>query len=250
MTLGNLGADGPGPGATRRGPRCILTEALAVLRAAGDTWAPTWTLCGLAGLALRRGDVAGAVAAAREATTLLATHNDLTVLAEVLVTVGAIAAVQGQAETAARLFGAEAALREVAGPRMFRGLQPDRERAIAAARAALGEAAFAEAWAEGRAWSVARAAAEAETALGAPRTADRCRLRRARCRRAPPSPGCRRARSRCCAWSWPGRRRRRSRRRSSSARAPSPTHLTNVFAKLGVANRAEAVAWAVRNGLA
>ncbi len=27
-------------------------------------------------------------------------------------------------------------------------------------------------------------------------------------------------------------------------------HLTNIFAKLGVANRAEAVAWAVRNGLA
>jgi DNA-binding CsgD family transcriptional regulator len=28
------------------------------------------------------------------------------------------------------------------------------------------------------------------------------------------------------------------------------THLTNIFAKLGVANRAEAVAWAVRTGLA
>ncbi len=192
-----------------------------MLRAAGDTWAPTWTLCGLAGLALRRGDAAGAVAAMREATTLLATHNDLTVLAEILVTVGAIAAVQGQAETAARLFGAEAALREMAGPRMFRGLQPDRERAIAAARATLGEAAFAGAWAEGRAWSVARAAAEADTAL-ARLDADRRRRREARCRRTPPSPGCRRARSRCCAWSWPGRRRRRSRRRSSSARAPSP----------------------------
>src|SRR5262249_19367859 len=132
-----------------------LQEAIVVQRAAGDTWVPTWARSGLAGLALRRGDLPGAIVAARQATTLGGTHNDLTVAAEVLLTVCAIAAFQRQAETAARLFGAEAALREVAGSRFYRGLEPDRERAIAATRSTLGEAAFAEAWAEGRTWSMA-----------------------------------------------------------------------------------------------
>ena len=61
----------------------------------------------------------------------------------------------GQAERAARLCGAAEALREAIGapvPR-YRGQY---ERAIALARATLGEQAFAAAWAAGRALSLAR----------------------------------------------------------------------------------------------
>jgi DNA-binding CsgD family transcriptional regulator len=188
------------------------------------------------------------VAAAREATTLVGTHNDLTVLAEVLVTVGAIAAVQRQAETAARLFGAEAALREVAGARFYRGLQSDLERAAAAARIALGEAAFAEAWAEGRTWSTARAVAEGESAL--------VLLERESVSRAEGS-----LTASAVAAGLSPREVEVLRLVVTGMATPeiaaalfvSPrtvqTHLTNVYGKLGVVNRAEAVAWAVRNGL-
>ena len=209
---------------------------------------PTWTLCGMAGVALRRGDLAGAIAAMREATTLLATHNDPTVLAEILATIGAIAAAQGQSETVARLFGAEAALREVAGPTMCRGLQSDRERAIASARATLGETAFAGAWAEGRAWSRALAAAGAKTAL--------VLLERGQ---APPAWGPLAANA--AAGLSPREVEVLSLVVAGKATPEiaatlfvSPrtvqTHLTNVYGKLGVVNRAEAVAWEVRNGLA
>jgi DNA-binding CsgD family transcriptional regulator len=248
MTLGNLGSIALSQGNEARA-EMHFKEAIAVQRAAGDTWVPAWAHCGLAGLALRRGDLPGAIAAAREAMTLVGTHNDLTVVAEVLVTVGAIAAVRGQAETAARLFGAEAALREMAGPRMVRALQTDREGSTSTAHAALGDSAFAGAWAEGRAWSMARAKAEAESALGL--------LERGS---ASPSEGSLAADATVAGLS--PREVEVLRLVVAGKATPeiaatlfvSPrtvqTHLTNVYGKLGVANRAEAVAWAVRNGLA
>jgi non-specific serine/threonine protein kinase len=247
VTLSNLGMATLARGAEARAA-ALLAEALALLRAAGDTWAPTWTLCGVAGLALRRGDPTGAVAAMREATTLLATHNDPTVLAEILVTVGAIAAVQRQAETAVRLFGAEAALRVVAGSPMCRGLQPDRERAIATARAALGEATFAGAWAEGRAWSRAHAAAEAETALS---LLERGQVSPAE---GPPSANVAAGLSprevEVLSLVVAGKATPEIAATLFVSPRTVQTHLTNVYGKLGVVNRAEAVAWAVRNGLA
>jgi DNA-binding CsgD family transcriptional regulator len=188
----------------------------------------------------------------RDAMPLVASHTDLTATAEVLVTVGAVATTYGHAVTAVRLFGAEAALREVAGPRMYRGLQTDRERAIAAARDAVGEPAFAQAWAEGRAWSVTRAMAEAHAAL---------------VRLAPESAS---ATSATLSLAMPSAAvagltpREAEVLRLVAAGQSTPeiaealfvssrtisTHLTNIYGKLDVANRAEAVAYAVRHGLA
>ena len=65
---------------------------------------------------------------------------------------GIVAALAGQAERAARLCGAAEALRETIGAPVPRH-RGQYERAIAAARATLGEQAFAAAWAAGRALS-------------------------------------------------------------------------------------------------
>ena len=73
---------------------------------------------------------------------------------EVIEAVGIMAAAVGQAERAARLLGAAEAQRDRLGLRYrVREDQAALEQAVAAARAALGEAAFATAWAAGRSLS-------------------------------------------------------------------------------------------------
>src|SRR5437868_6685312 len=63
----------------------------------------------------------------------------------------AVAGAQGQHERAARLLGAAAAARERLGAGLSESGRPLHERARAAARAALGDKAWAAAWAAGRA---------------------------------------------------------------------------------------------------
>jgi len=70
---------------------------------------------------------------------------------------GHLAAAQGQALRAARLLGAAAALREAMGAPLPPVERPEFERSVAAARALLGEEAFAAAWAEGQGMPLERA---------------------------------------------------------------------------------------------
>src|SRR5262249_24552660 len=60
----------------------------------------------------------------------------------------------GQPERAARLFGAAEGLREAIGAPLLPAERAEHDRSIAAACTALGEEAFAAAWAEGRALSL------------------------------------------------------------------------------------------------
>src|SRR5262245_65430993 len=72
-----------------------------------------------------------------------------------------VAVTQGLAEQGARLFGASEALRESMGWPLPPVSRADYERDVAAARAQLDEAAFAEEWAAGRALTLEQAIAEA-----------------------------------------------------------------------------------------
>jgi hypothetical protein len=72
-----------------------------------------------------------------------------------------IAAAAGQAERAARLLGAAEALGETIHAFLPNEVRADHERTLANVRTALAPAAFAAAWAEGRAMSLAQAAEEA-----------------------------------------------------------------------------------------
>jgi hypothetical protein len=74
-----------------------------------------------------------------------------------------VAGAEGDAERAARLFGAAEALREALGAPLPPVERAHYDRSVAATRAALGEEAFAAAWAEGRALSL-------EQAIAAPAT--------------------------------------------------------------------------------
>jgi predicted ATPase/DNA-binding XRE family transcriptional regulator len=72
-----------------------------------------------------------------------------------------VAAVQGKPERAALLLGASAALREEMGTHLTPIARADHDHAVNAARAALGEDAFAPAWDEGHAMPLEEAIAEA-----------------------------------------------------------------------------------------
>jgi hypothetical protein len=71
----------------------------------------------------------------------------------------ALAGAQGRWQEAAQLLGAAAIVREANGFPLRRGERATRDRTVAAAQAALGEAAYAVAWAAGRALSLDEAVA-------------------------------------------------------------------------------------------
>jgi tetratricopeptide (TPR) repeat protein len=135
----------------------LLEEALARFRRDGARVLAALVLSDLAEIALLRGDHARAAAAYQERLHLSGDGWHLRWSLEGLAT---IAAACGEAERAARLFGAAEALRERLGVVLVPRLA-EYAATVAPVRAALGEAAFAAAWATGRAMTPAEARAEA-----------------------------------------------------------------------------------------
>jgi non-specific serine/threonine protein kinase len=140
-----------------------LQEALRLERAAAYTEGIILALGDLGNLARDQGDDARALALYREALELGRGHPGTRVVIEVIEAVGIVAVAAGEAARAVRLFGAADAQRDRLGLRY--GVKADQTavaRAVAAARANLGEAAFAAAWAAGRELTPGRAVAEAQ----------------------------------------------------------------------------------------
>jgi predicted ATPase/DNA-binding CsgD family transcriptional regulator len=220
----------------------LLEEALAVVREIGSTHAIGHVLQSLGNARRSMGDRAGAAVHYRESLTIAAGQGDRYLVADNL---GSLARVSERPRVAARLFGAEAALREaIAGPVRQNELA-DHERDVDATRARLGQEGFERAWAAGRALPLERAIAEA-LGPGEPGTA---------------TPGS--AGSASGAGHVPLTPREtdvlrllaqgHSDRQIAEALAVSPrtvtTHVTHILDKLRVDARTAAVAYAVRHGL-
>jgi non-specific serine/threonine protein kinase len=140
-----------------------LDEALRLEREAGHTEGMILALGDLGNLARDQGDHARALALYREALALGQGHPGTRVVIEVIEAVGIMAAAAGQAERAARVLSAARAQRDRLGLRYaVRDDQAALEHAVDAARAALGELAFATAWAAGRTLSPGQAVSEAQ----------------------------------------------------------------------------------------
>lgn len=214
-------------------------EALALRRALGDKAGTATSLYGLA-LAVRAGgDEDRAAALLRESLTLFRDLADPLGLAWGLEGLAAVAAARQQAERAAHLLGAAEALRAAIGVPLSPDDRVRHERTVAALRRRLGEPAFAAAWASGRALSreaaVAQAIADAPAARGDSDEATEAGLTsREREVLALLADG-------------------RSNQEIAEALFISPrtveVHVTNILAKLGVASRAAAAAYAVRHHL-
>jgi predicted ATPase/DNA-binding CsgD family transcriptional regulator len=136
-----------------------LGEALARFRAMGNSFGTAVTLINLARLARRRADLPQAAILYAESLSLRWADGDKISVASCLQGLAHTAVLAAQHERGARLFGAAEALRQaiaVADPR------PSRlDRGVTVARAALGETGFAECWTAGRALALTDAVKEA-----------------------------------------------------------------------------------------
>jgi tetratricopeptide (TPR) repeat protein len=120
-----------------------------------------WTYHGLGETALGLGNLAEAARYLAQGLALSQTLSDQACMAWCLAGLGSVAALDEEPERAARLWGAAERLRAALGCRPAPAARATYERALAVARAQLGEAAFATAWEGGRALTLERVTAEA-----------------------------------------------------------------------------------------
>jgi predicted ATPase/DNA-binding SARP family transcriptional activator len=135
--------------------RSFSEESLAIWREWGDKWGIVGALNHLAGVVRTQGDHDEARALHQEALALARSLRSSGTIAECLEGLAAVAQAEGRSEQAAHLFGAARALWEAyGGAFVWQFRSADDDARVAAARAALGEEAFAAAWAEGRSMTI------------------------------------------------------------------------------------------------
>ncbi len=158
ISLDNLGNVERGRGNLARAV-ALYREGLTLRRELEHRLGVAMSLNNLGSALLEQGDAAEAGAQLRESLALFRDLQDRRGLAECLAGLAAMASAAGRLQEAARLGGAAAALRGAHGiPPSPAGGAPE-ERWLAAARGALGEAAFATAWTEGEVMSTEQTAA-------------------------------------------------------------------------------------------
>jgi DNA-binding CsgD family transcriptional regulator len=136
-------------------------EALTLLRRQDLIGTVPSLLHNLGYLALRRADTRRALRLFRESLALFRDQGDQRGIADCLDGLAGVLGAMKQSERAARLLGAAEALREVTSAIVWPANAADYERSLAVARGRLDEAAFAAAWAAGRALPLERAVSEA-----------------------------------------------------------------------------------------
>jgi len=150
----------------------LLEESLALRRALGEKWGLATALGSLGWAALRQGDYPRTRLLLGESLAARHEGGDRGGLAWCLEKLAEAALLEAQAASdvsaanagyrrAARTFAAAAELRAPIGSVIDPADQPDHERLLAALRAALGEAAFALAWAAGQSLSLDQALSDA-----------------------------------------------------------------------------------------
>jgi DNA-binding CsgD family transcriptional regulator len=201
-------------------------------------------LLGLGLAATDLGDVERASAVFHESLTLAAAKDNLGNIIDGIECVARLAAVTGQAEQAARLFGAGEALRE----ELVFPLSPvDRayhEPIVQELRAALGEAGFAATWAAGRALSHEDALAEALAVRSEPAAA----AKPATAPRGSPH-GLSERELEVLRLLAAGRSNREIGDALFISPATAARHVANIYTKLNVESRAAATAFAHQQGL-
>ena len=158
--LDNLGLVARGRGSLDQAA-ALFDEALVLWRQLGDKRNVAVSLKNLARVTQERGIIGEAAALLNEALTLSHEAGDMLNIASALEGAADMAVMARQPNRAARLLGASAALRESLGAPIPASEQAVFDRAVAAARAALGEESFEAARKAGGALTVEAALAEA-----------------------------------------------------------------------------------------
>lgn len=202
-----------------------------------DQWLVALAADGLGELARRRGDTGRAEDLHHEALAIRRTRRFRPGVAGSLEALASVAADQESYDEAVRLFGAAAALRDAVGLVRWPASQGDWEKTLARLRAALGDAAFEAAWAEGQALSIDDAVAYASRARG---------------ERKRPSTGwgsLTPTEQRIVALVAEGLTNPRVAARLFISRGTVKVHLSHIFTKLELSTRAELAAQATRRAI-
>ena len=143
----------------REGATARFEECLTLTREVGSPWNIAHPLIRLAQLAVVRGDLDRAAEFAAESLRLRWQIRDRRGVAWCLEMLATVDSARGAADRAAQLFGAAEVQRELLGVSLLPLFRAECDRGVAAARAALGEAAFMAAWQAGRVLPLDRAVA-------------------------------------------------------------------------------------------
>jgi predicted ATPase/DNA-binding SARP family transcriptional activator len=149
----------------RQGVRSLQEERLALSRELGSPGVLIHALGSMGHLMRDEGDYARARSLYQESLVLRHELSDRIAVAQSLEDLAVLAGRERQADRAIRLLGAGEAFCETLGVRPPAAIVAEYERTVTEGRAALSGAAFAAAWAEGRAMSIEQAI---EYALGDP----------------------------------------------------------------------------------
>lgn len=162
--LGNVAADQGDHAAAR----ALYAEGLAIRRELGDKQGIAYSLNSLAALAREQGDSAQSRACLAECLTLCRELGNQYLAALALENLAALVHARQRFERAACLYGVATTLRESIGAALPPQNRKEVDPALSALRAALGEAAFATAFAAGRALGWEQAIAYAQEAAKDP----------------------------------------------------------------------------------
>jgi tetratricopeptide (TPR) repeat protein len=135
----------------------LLEASLARSRELGAQWLVAWTLARLGLLAIERRDLSVADEVLAESLSLSSDIGDRQGIARGLEGLAHLAAVHGEGETALRLIGAAAGVRESIGAPLPHAEQTRLEHRLGPVREAMGDTASAAAEANGRALSLQQA---------------------------------------------------------------------------------------------
>jgi predicted ATPase/DNA-binding SARP family transcriptional activator len=134
--------------------RVLHQESLTIRREVGEKRGIAWSLTNLGMLSYLQEEYGAARALLLESLELWRELGIKVGLVEALEGLACLAGVHGQPERVARLLGATASIRETIERGQPKVKRPECARHLITARAILGEAAFAEAWSEGRAMTL------------------------------------------------------------------------------------------------
>jgi predicted ATPase/class 3 adenylate cyclase len=134
--------------------RALLEESLAIFREVGWGHGIAVSLTNLGLAAREQADYGAARALFQESLAIEREAGHKSRIVRDLEGLAAVAVAQAQPARAARLFGAAEGLRDATGSALPASERAEHDRCVPAVRTALGEAAFAAAWAEGRAMSL------------------------------------------------------------------------------------------------
>jgi predicted ATPase/DNA-binding CsgD family transcriptional regulator len=220
----------------------LLEEALHLARSTDEPWNPAETLYNLGVLHLASDQADAAQARLLEAARIDERVGDRWGLARCLEALGAVHAGDGAgAGRAVRLLGAAAALRAAIRVEVLDEERARHDGAVELGERILGDAAFAEGWAQGAALSVGEAIGLAAAPRAGSRPAQTAR---------PAAPGGLSEREvEVVALIARGLTSREIAERLVISVYTADTHATHIRDKLGVRSRAEIAAWAVHHGL-